>query len=209
MDDTAHIPTPMPSVTARRNVLKGAGAALAALVLSATDPRAQGHALAATTLQNLSDVDILNFVLRIEHLEAAFYEQAVASGNLSGDALTLLTRIRDHENGHIARLTQTVQNLGGTPQGRESYTFGALDTQDQILAVAQRLEELGVGAYSGAARFVSNKSTILAALASVLQIENRHTAVIRTLRGGSPTTGAYGSVLQTNEATNQIAQFVQ
>lgn len=209
MVNTPHPSLDGPLVTTRRHALKGAGAILAALALSATNPRAQGQAFAATTLQNLSDVDILNFALKIEHLQAAFYEQAIGTGVLSENVLNTFTRMRDHENQHINRLTQVVQNLGGTPQEREAYNFGDLNTEAQILQVAQTLEEVGVGAYSGVARSISDRSIILAGLASILQIEAAHSAVVRTQGGGSPTVGAFGTALPVDEATNQIGQYIQ
>src|SRR5215213_4260206 len=43
--------------------------------------------LAAAKPSKKQDVAILNYALTLEYLETAFYEQAAASGSLSGDAL--------------------------------------------------------------------------------------------------------------------------
>src|SRR4028119_384463 len=85
-------------IRSRRDVLKGAGTALAALALTAANPTAAGRAYASESLQIVNDIDVLNFALTLEYLEATFYEQVVAGGQLSGDVVRYLTVIRDHEN---------------------------------------------------------------------------------------------------------------
>ncbi len=48
------------------------------------------------------DVEILNFALTLEYLEAAFYNQALRRvGDLSGDVKSLATEIRDNEVEHV------------------------------------------------------------------------------------------------------------
>src|SRR4051794_38922088 len=147
--------------TSRRTALKGVGFALAALAVGATHPFAEGRAYAAETLQGLTDLDILNFALTLEHLEATFYTMAVASGKLSGQVLTVLTAVRDHEVAHVDTLTKVIGQLGGTPAAKApSYNFGDMSTQDAIIATAETLEEVGVGAYTGAAALIKDKKTI-------------------------------------------------
>ncbi len=105
---------------------------------------------------------------------------AVSGGQLSGQALTVLTAVRDHEIAHVDQLTKVVTQLGGTPaQKAPSYNFGDMSTQDAILATAETLEGVGVGAYTGAAALITDKKTILAAAASIEQVEARHFGAIR------------------------------
>ena len=193
----------------RRNALKGVGVTLATLAVTAASPVSQGQAYASTLLQGLSDLDILNFALTLEHLEAEFYKMAVSGGKLSGQVLNVLTAVRDHEVAHVDQLTKVVTQLGGTPaQKAPSYNFGDMSTQDAILKTSETLEGVGVGAYTGAASLLKDKNTLLAAAASIEQVEARHFAAIRFLRGQSPAPEAFGPVLTVNEVKQQVAPII-
>lgn len=209
MDETTNRSLLSPTlVRSRRDVLKGAGAVLAGLALTAANPLAAGRAFASTTLQNLTDPDILNFALSLEHLEATFYKQVVASGKLSGDALRYLTTIRDHEITHVDFLTKALGSAAVGPLN--NYNFGAvgdLSSQAGILAVAQKLEDTGVGAYTGAAALISNKD-YLASAGSIEQVESRHAATIRLLQGQQAATMAYGPKLTVDQVKAAIAPIV-
>jgi hypothetical protein len=138
------------------------------------------------------DVEVLNYALTLEHLEAAFYTMAVASGKLGGNALKYLTIIRDDEVAHVQAISQGLTQAGATPvKPRASYTFaplGDMGTQDGILKIAAALEMTGVGAYNGAARELASK-TILGVAGAIVAVEARHTGLINALANpnGAPT----------------------
>lgn len=189
----------------RRKFLKGASVTLGALALTAVSPIGQGSAYAATALQGLKDVDILNFALTLEHLEAEFYKMAVAGGKLSGDALSVLTAIRDHEVAHVEALAKVITSIGGTPaMAQSTYNFGDMSTQDAILATAETLEGVGVGAYTGAAPLIMDKAAYLPTAASIEQVEARHYAAIRYLRGSDPAPEAFGPTSTVDEVTAAV-----
>ena len=196
----------------RRSFLKGVGAGLAALAVTATSPFEQGRAYAREVLQgDLTDLDILNFALTLEYLEATFYTMAVNSGVLSGTALQYATILRDHEEAHAAFLQQAITQFGGTHvqrPGMDAYNFGDMSTQDAILATANTLEPVGVGAYTGAAALIQDKTNVLPAAASLEQSEARHAAGVRILIGQIPAPGPYGPVLTVQEVQNAIAPIV-
>jgi rubrerythrin len=130
------------------------------------------------------DLEVLNYALTLEHLEAEFYDMANASGVLTGDAAAYLQIIGDHERAHVDALTAAISEAGGTPvMARASYNFDALgdmSTQEGILAIANVLEPTGVAAYNGAASEIMDTS-ILSTAGAIVQVEANHAAIIRVL----------------------------
>ena len=137
----------------------------------------------ATTFTN--DVDLLNYALTLEYLEAEMYRQAVASGKLSGDALTLAREFGSHEQAHVDALNATIPKLGGTPvTARQSYKLPAFTDQATIMGFISKIEDTGVGAYLGQVGSITSP-TVLAAAASIYAVEALHASAIRTLMGAN------------------------
>ena len=157
-------------------IMRGAVAAGAVYGLGAVGPFVRQ----AIAQENGGDVDILNFALTLEYLEAAFYTQALKQvGDLKGDVKSLATEIRDNENEHVAALEMTIKDLGGRPVKAPGVDFGnAFANQKAFLKLAQTFEDTGVSAYNGAAPAI--KST------DVLRRRREHRADRGAARGGDP-----------------------
>ncbi len=162
-------------------MLRGALAAGALYGTTAVAPFVSS-ALAQT---DSTDVDILNFALTLEYLEAAFYGQKGKQVGLTGLAKHYAQEFGDQEAQHVAALTAAVKALGGTPVAMPTFVFPVHD-QASFLALASTLENTGVGAYNGAAPMISSKA-VLASAGEIVQIEARHAATINLLLGDSPT----------------------
>ena len=96
------------------------------------------------------DVEVLNFALTLEYLEAAFYTQALKQvGDLQGDVKSLATEIRDNETAHVDALKMTIQDLGGTP-----VKYTGIRQKVGVIAEALALQEdvdlVGLSVLSGA-----------------------------------------------------------
>lgn len=187
-------------------IMRGALAAGSVYGLGAVAPFV-GQALAQ---EGGGDVEILNFALTLEFLEAAFYEQALEQvGGLGGEVKEIATTLRDNENEHVDALTATIKDLGGTPTKAPGVDFGdAFGSQRSFLELAQTLEDTGVSAYNGAAPQIESKE-VLGAAGSIVQVEARHAAAIRQLRENPITDGAFDTALQMQEVLDAVQPFVR
>jgi len=155
------------------------------------------------------DVDILNFALTLEYLESAFYNQGLKKAGLSGEAKSLATEIRDNEVEHVAALTKTIKSLGGMPVKAPGVDFGmAFANQKSFLKLAQTFEDTGVSAYNGAGPSIKSPE-VLAAAGSIVQVEARHAAAIRSLNGVPITDGGFDKSLDMNAVLKAVQPFVK
>jgi rubrerythrin len=168
------------------------------------------------------DVPILNYALTLEHLENAFYRDALetfaddeiaGASVLSGFDATLrrqvpdeLRRAGDHEAAHVDALSATVENLGGTPVGEASYDWG-YETASEFLRTAAAVENTGVAAYAGAAPRIANND-VLAAAAGIHSVEARHAALLNVLVGDSPYPAGVDEAQSVDEVFETAGQFV-
>jgi len=185
----------------------GLGAALAGGGALLVRP---GTAFAGHT-DSIPDVDVLNYALTLEYLEATFYTQALGGagttgvpasratfgrgqitggrqfagfgGRIRSSAYGYLTDIRDHEVTHVEFLRG---QLGAAAVGPCEFNFsGALTDVGTFLATAQVLENTGVMAYDGAIRYV-DAGDALQAGAQIATVEARHAAYLNLINRDSP-----------------------
>lgn len=162
-------------------ILRGALAAGAFYGTAAVSPFVS-QALAET---GGGDVEILNFALTLEYLEADFYTVKGRELALSGQARAYATQFGQEESEHVLALTAAIKQLGGKPVKKPQFVFPA-SSESSFLELASVLENTGVGAYNGAAPSLQSKQ-VLASAGSIVQIEARHAAAIDLLIGKSPT----------------------
>ncbi|MBA2383886.1 MAG: ferritin-like domain-containing protein [Actinobacteria bacterium] len=153
----------------------------------------------------MGDIDILNFALTLEFLEADFYKKGLAS-NLSAEAKELATLFGEQESAHVETLTGTISDLGGTPVAEPTFKFPFTD-EASFLELAQTLEDTGVGAYNGAAPMIESKE-VLGAAGSIVQIEARHAAAIRLLRKEMPAPAAFDEALAEQAVLDAVKPLI-
>lgn len=184
-------------VTRREAITKGAtvSASIAAMLALGSVPIAIGALAKEAYGQTPSDVlDVLQFALLLERLEADFYTRGVAaSGLIPAADLPIFQAIKDHEVAHVAALTSLVQAKGGAPGTAPTFdytakgnvpgfNFGA--TQYETFKVlAHAFEDTGVRAYKGQAGRLINDKAVLTAALTIHSVEARHASEIRRLRG--------------------------
>lgn len=166
------------------------------------------------------DVAILNYALTLEFLEAAFYREATASGELkTAKVLELAKGFGATEQEHVDALIATVKRLGGTPVKAPKTVFGPVfeGGEEMIVMTAGTIENVGAAAYLGAAPMIEDADVLAAAL-SIHSVEARHAAALnqladRPFRGGgdlqgSLPDGAFAKPLSMQQVMDQVKPFI-
>lgn len=179
-------------VASRRHALFGMGrlgitlaAASVPVAIAAMAKSAFGQTLPASIVQ------VLNFALTLEYLEAEFYTRAVEAGVIPASDQAIFTTIRDHENQHVAFLQQALGSqavarpafdfTGGN--GANNGPFAPFSNYAQFLVLSQGFEDTGVRAYKGQAPNLMSIDSVLQAALQIHSVEARHAAEVRRLRG--------------------------
>jgi rubrerythrin len=162
----------------------------------------------ALAQSDMGDVDILNFALTLEYLEAAFYKEAATVKGLSSDASKMVEEFGNQEQQHVDALTKTITDLGGKPVAAPKVDFGKLSSQSDFLKLAVAFEDTGVSAYNGAAPSIKSKE-VLAAAGSIVQIEARHAAAIRLLAKQDPSPDAFDPTLNMKQVLKAVKPYVK
>ncbi|MCC6704741.1 MAG: ferritin-like domain-containing protein [Thermomicrobiales bacterium] len=164
----------------------------------------------AAQTEFMTDIDVLNYALTLEHLEAAFYTLAAnfefgadAYGNSIDD---YLAAIGQHEADHVTTLTQVITGLGGEPVAAATYDFGVTDAQS-FLMTAAAVENLGVSAYNGAGAFIENPE-LLTAAGSIVAVEARHAAYLNQITGVPAFSDAFETPLTPDEVLEIAGPFI-
>jgi len=128
-----------------------------------------------------SDLDILNYALTLEYLENDAYAAINSAGVLTGRAAVYFEAFGAHEAEHVAAITATIEQLGGTPVSKPAFDFSGVPTDPaEIVAFFQTVEAVGASAYHGAAGSIENLDVLTAAL-QIHANEAEHAAALADL----------------------------
>lgn len=155
--------------------------------------------------QSISDVDILNFALNLEYLEAEFYTVATTGrriqdagigvsgvgtlgATVGGSVVAMDNRVmqvaRDLANEEQMHVRLFRAALGSAAVAKPAINLAALGigfgNMNEFLTLARAFEDVGVTAYNGAAPLISSKA-ILATAAAVALTEAQHAGILRYL----------------------------
>ena len=193
------------SARSRRDFLRAAGLAgvtlsvgsvMAACTDTSTSPLVtDGPSRAVVSGNNITldfrqDIDVLNYAFALEQLEAAFYTQVVATDGFqfrfSPTEQTVLRELRDHEIVHREFLRAAL-GTNAIPDLTVNFSSINFTNRDSVLNTAVIFEDLGVGAYNGAGRYLMNED-FLEVAGKIVSVEARHASAVRAVRAGNYTT---------------------
>jgi hypothetical protein len=157
----------------------------------------------ATSSPSQRDLDVLNFALAFEELQADFYARASRAVSLHGDWLHFAQVVGAHERSHVAFLRRALGSAA-RPAPRFDLTRTPANLAEfQRLAIG--LEDAGVALYNGQAGNVTPKT--LAAAAEIVSVEARHAAWARDLAGEVPAPVATDVPADAAQVKARLTQF--
>ena len=152
-----------------------------------------------------SVLDVLNFALNLEYLEASFYlyvttgaglstaDMGSAPGAVTGGAkvsfvnpviASAAVQLATDEREHVEFLRATIAAVGGTPVSMPALNLaagGTVNSDATFLAAARQLEAVGVSAYIGGAQYLTSSTAALTYAAQILDTEAQHAGFLREL----------------------------
>jgi Ferritin-like domain len=172
----------------------GAGAAGGVLVEGAPD------LASAASGSSSQDANILNYLLLIEYVQAAFYQDAIDKGSLSGELARFAEVVGRHERTHVNALRS---QLGARARHRPTFDFGdATASPTKFATRAIQLEELGLGAYIGQGANVSRQRVLR--IARIVTVEGRHAAWIRDIQRQLPAPAAADRAFSQSKVIDEL-----
>ena len=193
-----------------RSTRVAGGGALALAFSGAAVGRAEAN---SATDQSLSDLGILQELLRLEHLESSMYREALwrfSGDEETGDRLLpthpTLAAIAAEEGRHVARLKQAISDFGVTPvAAAKQYDFGYDDFRG-FLRLAAEVEDAVVTAHVGSMPDLAGPAA-RAMVAGMLAAEARHAAYFAHQAGAPPFAETGGAPRSRAEVVAHAAQF--
>jgi ferritin-like protein len=124
------------------------------------------------------DRQILDFLLELEQLQAAFYAEARSRGALDGELRQFADVVGAHERAHVAFLEKRLGRPARAAARRRDFGHTTTDAKRFVVAAAA-LEDAVVAAYNGQGPNLTRAG--LAAVATIASVEARHAAWIRAI----------------------------
>ncbi len=183
----------------RRNFLAGAGVGIAGVVAAGATLVGCSSTDVYVDASQQSEIDVLNFALNLEYLEATFYSFLVQGTDLDSSltgggpapqnppakitfanqqSADLFAELAFDEISHVSALRSVLTTVA---IARPQINFAALAaiSASNYLQIARLFEDVGVTAYAGAAASVTGGN--VTALAQILAVEGFHSGALRLL----------------------------
>jgi hypothetical protein len=168
----------------------GSGAVLAGLASVAQAAEFEPH-----------EIDVLNFDLTFEYLQAGFYDEALRFGALGEEATRWASVIGAHEHAHVDIL-RTV--LGPRAVKKPFFDYrGVTEDEEAFTKTAVAMEDLTTALLTGQVHDFRTPA-LVSALFSLITVEARHAAWVRNVVGALP----IAAPLDEPKSLNEVAEVI-
>ncbi|KAE8540847.1 hypothetical protein D1P53_003211 [Cryptococcus gattii VGV] len=159
-----------------------------------------------------TDLQVLQYALTLENLEAAFYSQALqnfSAGDFKNGGYPdwvrgRISQIAQHEVSHAKLLSAA---LGNNSVAACQYKFPYTDIAS-FISLAAGIENIGVSAYAGANQYITDP-TYRSVAATILPVEARHQGFFQgPVMGSNDWTGPYDTPLGLDMVYTLAAQLI-
>src|SRR5262245_43331116 len=138
----------------------------------------------------MSDVDVLNQTLAIEHFGIAAYDAALATGLLDAPTVDAARAFRSDHMQHRTLIIEQIVSRGGTPvlpreADDDAKAYPPLTTEAEIVAYAIELEATAARSYVASVPEYEDRSLALLG-AEIGGVEAQHWAVLLAASGANP-----------------------
>ena len=179
-----------------RTAALGSGALLAALATPAS----------AAAADRVTDVEILNFGLRFERLQATFYSEADSVGTVGKMAAPKqrwAEVLGAHERAHV----RIIKKILGDKAGKRPFFdyHGVTESEDGFTRTAVAMEDLTVALLAGVTPQVHDRK-LTAALFGLLTTEARHAAWARNIVKTTPAAKAFDEPRSLDDVQATVAR---
>jgi hypothetical protein len=182
----------------RAELMRGAALGSAAVLGALAAP--------ASAAERVTDVQILNFGLRFERLQATFYTQADEVGTIGKMAppkQRWAEVLGAHERAHV----RIIKKILGDHAGRRPFFdyHGVTESEDGFTRTAVAMEDLTVALLAGVTPRVHDRR-LTAALFGLLTTEARHAAWARNIVKTTPAANAFDEPRSLDDVRGAVAR---
>ena len=191
----------------RKGLLAAAGASLVAACGGDDDAERERQARTA------ADLEIVRFLLDVEHVAAAFWEEIVQRDALAEvDGMTLAEDVARNERTHIDTLERYERRLGNdTVADRPATDFSQIFAAGprELLRSGAELANVAAAAYLGQANRIQDRN-LLASVLAIHSVEGRQAAAVNRsaqVEDGIFPDGAFASPISMAQARGRLKRL--
>ena len=170
-----------------------------------------------------ADLEIVRYLLRLERVEVAFWEQAAQRASTLAEAggADLARQVARNERQHVEVLERWARRLSGDGGEVVRTDFGSVFAAgpEEVLGTGATLENLAAAAYLGQVNRIQDRN-LMAALLAIQSVEGRQAAAVNRLAGrgfslgtghleGALPDGAFAEPMSMAEVRRQLRRYTR